>query len=320
MNCIGIDLGGMSIKTGLVRDGIIVAETTAPTQAALGPEGIISIMAKTALQVIDDAGLTLNDVTAIGVGSPGTVRSNEGIVACWTNLNWRKVPLCQLLSYQTNLPVFCANDADVAALGEVTAGSAKGTQSTVVITLGTGVGASIILKGAIWNGLGGSGSEFGHMVIRQGGRLCSCGRQGCFETYASATGLFVTVRELMAQYPDSLLHHLVATEGLHGYTPFVAATQGDACGHAIVKNYIDDLACGITNIINGLYPEVICLGGGIARQGEALLEPLRQAVKNQIYGGSSQPMPAFIACTLGNKAGIIGAAAMAEQRTTLPLP
>ena len=184
----------------------------------------------------------------------------------------------------------------------VIAGSAKGAKRAIIITLGTGVGVGIVINQKILRG-----SEFGHMVIKYNGRPCSCGRKGCFESYCSATGLINMTKEKISEYPESILAQIGNKEGVNGKTVFDAADMGDEIAKNVIDEYLDYLACGISNLINGLLPDLIGLSGGIAKQGNKLLEPLREKIYDEIYGGIKTP-PKIVTCTLGYKAGVIGTA------------
>ena len=209
-----------------------------------------------------------------------------------------------------------ANDANAAALGEVVAGCAKNVDSAVILTLGTGVGSGVVLNGKILTGYTGAASELGHMAIVNGGALCSCGRRGCLEAYASATALIRMTQEAMSAHPESLLHTIAHECGaVDGETAFIAKAQGDPVASTVIQQYIHYLSIGVANIINCFYPQVVALSGGIANQGEALLAPLRRAVEPQIFGGQYlRKHTKILCCTLGYRAGIIGAAMLSKSR------
>ena len=154
-----------------------------------------------------------------------------------------------------------------------------------MVTLGTGVGGGVVLDGKMLTGYTGAASELGHMVIRAGGEECTCGRRGCFEAYASATALIRETKRAMAAHPESRMHAAAEENGaVDGRTAFIAAQRGDAAAQAVVDRYLDDLACGVANIVNIFFPEVIALSGGVANQGDALLVPLRERVRALSYG------------------------------------
>lgn len=254
MYYLGVDLGGTNIKAALVSEnGEIVREAATPTN-----------LPRTAQEVCDDiAALCLQlgagePVAGIGVGCPGTVC--DGVVLYSNNLDWHDFAMADYLQAKTGLPVCLGNDANVAALGEALAGCAKGAQSAVILTLGTGVGAGVVLGGKLLTGYTGAASEAGHMVIADtpDAPLCTCGRRGCLESLASATALIRMTREARRTHPESLLNTLAPTEAdVNGRTVFDAAAQGDAAAKAVADNYIHHLAVGVANLINIFFPEVI---------------------------------------------------------------
>ena len=312
---IGVDIGGTNIKAGVVgAEGNIVGEADLPTGSDRPQEVVFGDILEAAERAIAAAGVPRGEIHAVGVGCPGTVVPASGVVVYNNNLGWKDFPLGRLLGEALSRPVRVENDANAAALGEVCAGSAKGASSAMILTLGTGVGSGFVVDGRIWTGWSSAASEFGHMVIVRGGRPCTCGRLGCLEAYASATGLIAMTREAMAEHPESLMNVLAAEEGrVGGHTSFVAAERGDAAALRVVDEYVASLACGVTNIVNGLQPEVVSLGGGVGKQGERLLEPLRRKVYAEVYGGCGERFTRLTSCTLGYKAGLIGAAMAAMQ-------
>lgn len=312
---LGVDIGGTNIKAGVVDGtGAIVGEADLPTGADRPQEVVFGDIVEAVGRAVAASGVARAEIRAAGVGCPGTVVPESGVVAYNNNLGWRNFPLGKLLSEALSLPVRVENDANAAALGEVCAGSAKGASSAMILTLGTGVGSGFVVDGRIWTGWNSAASEFGHMVIVRGGRPCTCGRLGCLEAYASATGLIALTREAMAAHPESLMNALAGEEGrVGGHTSFVAAERGDAAAARVVDEYVDCLACGVANIVNGLQPEVVSLGGGVGKQGERLLGPLRRKVFAEVYGGCGERSTRLVSCTLGYKAGLIGAAMAAMQ-------
>lgn len=308
---IGIDLGGTNIKGALVTEtGEICARRTCPTLPQRGPEAVTDSIAAMIGEL--SAGKSINGV---GMGCPGTVDNSLGTVVYACNLSWIHYPVRRALEQRTGFPVRLVNDANAAALAEASVGVAKGAQSAVVVTLGTGVGGGVVLDGKLLTGFSGAASELGHMVIDAGGQPCSCGRMGCLEAYASATALIRMTRDAMARHPESALHAIAARlGGVDGRTAFAAQQAGDPAGDAVVREYIHYLSLGIGNIINIFFPEVVAISGGIANQGENLLVPLRQAVARQEYGAAyTEKHPRIVCCTLGNDAGVIGAALFAGQ-------
>lgn len=305
---IGVDIGGTNLKAGVVNDrGEIISEASTPTGAERPQDVVLQDIIHAVNMAIDSAGgVSRSEIRAVGIGSPGITDSNTGKVLYNCNLGWKDFDIAGKMSQALNMPARLENDADVAALGEVVAGSAKGASSAIIITLGTGVGVGYILDGKII-----PGSEFGHMVIKYGGRECNCGRKGCWEAYASATGLINLQKDAIASHPESILAGIAREEGVvSGHTVFVARDKGDSVAESVIDEYIGYLACGLVNLINGLHPEIISIGGGIGKQGERLLVPLRERIRPEVYGEKDTGInnTKIVSCTLGYKAGLIGAA------------
>ena len=300
----GIDIGGTNIKTGIVDElGNIISEDTVPTGADRTQEIVLQDIISSVKESIAKAQVT---PFAVGMGSPGLIDSKNGVVVYNNNLGWNNFAIAPAMTEALKIPATLENDADAAALGEVIAGCAKGANSAMIITLGTGVGSGYVVDGKIIRG-----AEFGHMVIHYGGRKCTCGRRGCFEAYCSATGLINMTKEAIAENPGGIMAKIADAEGtVSGHTVFDAAQEGDENAVNVIDTYTEYLACGLSNLINGLQPEVIGIGGGIGKQGERLLAPLRAKVQHEIYKGLA--LPRIVSCTLGYKAGLIGAAMAAK--------
>lgn len=314
---IGLDIGGTNIKAGVVdENGNILSESDIPTGADRPQDVVLQDIISAITGAIAASSVSRNNILGIGAGSPGMIDSKTGTVIYNNNLGWRNFHLGELLSAALKLPVKLENDANAAALGEVVAGSAKGVSSAMIITLGTGVGSGFVIDGKIWTGFNSEACEFGHMVIKHGGRLCKCGRRGCFEAYASASGLIEMTKEAIAKNPNGILANIAKDEGhVSGHTVFDAKDAGDEAAAKVIDEYIDYLACGLINLINGLQPEVISIGGGIGKQGERLLAPLREKIYAEIYGAgvdADVKKTKIVSCTLGYKAGLIGAAMAAK--------
>ena len=304
---IGIDVGGTNLKAGLVNEeGTIVAVERTPLDFQ-GPEPFAETLAQLAAAVMERGGVEVKDVAYVGMGIPGAVKGWE--ILYTANIPMKNVPLEALFRKHLDLPVLLGNDADCAAVGEWSCGAGRGTKHFVVITLGTGVGGGMILNGKLYSGCG-AGGEVGHIVIKQDGVPCNCGRRGCWEAYASATGLIRETKEAMEQHPESALHAVAAANGgVEGRTAFQAAEQGDETALAVCRAYAEYLAAGLTNLVNILHPEAVALGGGVAAAPEhLLLEPVREIVARECYARHVDQVPRIIRAELGNDAGIIGAA------------
>lgn len=307
---IGIDLGGTNIAVGVVNEQYeIVALHSVPTGAARPAAEVIADMGDAVDAVLNKAGIAIEQCGGIGIGSPGTCDSETGVVVRAYNLGWYDVPVCAMLNRRFGIPVHLSNDANCAALAETVAGAAKGCGNMVLITLGTGVGGGIIIDGRIYAGMRSAGAELGHTLLVLDGEPCTCGRRGCWESYASATALIRQTRLAAAEHPESLLA-AVAPDQITGRTVFDAADRGDAVAQQVIDRYCIYVAAGFTDLVNALAPEMILLGGGISRQGERLLAPIREYVVNNCFGQRDGAVPQIKAAALGNEAGIIGAAAL----------
>ncbi|MDR0596460.1 MAG: ROK family protein [Clostridiales Family XIII bacterium] len=308
---IGIDLGGTNIVVGVVGEGGgLLAKLSRPTGVGREPAEIVGDMAELAAAAAEESGIGMEDVGSVGVGVPGTANSDTGVVDYATNLYWHDVPLAAMLGGRLGKPVHIGNDANAAAYGEYIAGAAKGHSSAVCVTLGTGIGGGAVIGGKVLAGFNYAAMEIGHMVIRHGGRLCACGRHGCWERYASATGLIITTREAMENDKNTKLWEYAKGDlnNVDGRTAFDAMRAGDEVAKSVVDAYIYDLTCGTVNIINIFQPEVLCLGGGVAGEGEGLFAPLRERVAQKVYSRNSARNTAIVGAALGNDAGLIGAA------------
>lgn len=312
---VGIDLGGTNIKAGVVDEqGNILCKGDIQTKVERGHEAVIEDMAKLALRVIEKGGFTLNDVHSIGIGVPGILDIETGIVPFCTNLGWHDVPLRDLMHKYIDKPVFADNDATVAGLAESVAGISKGAKNSVFLTLGTGVGGGIVIDGKIYSGSHGVGSELGHTIIELDGELCTCGNRGCWERYASASALARMGREAAKGNELSALYRHVEgnLERISAKMVIDYAKQGDQMASEVFRRYAYHLAVGIISIINSLDPEIIALGGGVSAAGEFLAEAVREEVDKLIFY-KSMPHARIEIATLGNDAGIIGAAMLGRM-------
>lgn len=310
---LGIDLGGTNIVAGVVDEEYnIVAKASCKTDVPRPEKEICDSMAEVALEAIKNANITIEDVESIGIGVPGAVNPETGIIEYSANLFFHNWSIVEMMEERLNTKVKIENDANAAALGEYLAGSAKGAKNAIAITLGTGVGGGIIIDGKIYSGSNFAGAELGHMVIVKGGKECACGRQGCWEAYASATGLInLTKEKILTEKPEfSYMLKLCDDDisNVSGKTAFDAMAAGDPIAKQVVEEYISYLATGVINIINIFQPDVLCVGGGVSNQGENLLAPLRAIVEKERYTKHNDKQTVICQCLLGNDAGIIGAA------------
>ena len=308
---LGIDLGGTNIVAGVVDENFkILATAKRKTDCPRPADAILDDMAAAALEAIEAAGLKVEDIEAAGVGTPGAIDPVRGMVCYANNLAFYDVPMAQMLKDRTGIDFYIENDANAAAYGEFVAGAGKGTKDFIMITLGTGVGGGIIIDGKIYSGSNYAGGELGHTVISMDGEMCSCGRQGCWEAYASATALIRQTKQAMIKYPDTVMWELCGNDinAVNGLTAFDAMRKGDKAGKIVVDKYVEYIAVGIANNINIFQPEIICIGGGISKEGDNLIEPIKRYVEGDNYARFMESKAEIKVAELGNDAGIIGAA------------
>ena len=312
---IGVDLGGTNIAAGLVdEDGKLLYKESIPTRAERNAFDIIRDMAELALRTAEKGGSEKSEVRSIGIGSPGSIDRENGVLLYANNLPFNMTPMRAAFQNTWNIPVYIDNDANCAALGEASAGSAKGCRHAVMITLGTGVGGGVIIDRKIYSGFNGNGAELGHMAIALDGLPCTCGRHGCWESYASATALIEATKKAMLENETSLMWEMTngSVDHVSGKTAFSASKKGDEAAQAVVQRYISYVAMGITNLVNIFQPEVLSIGGGISREGDYLLLPVQKLVERDRYTRNCIQTELKIA-TLGNDAGIIGAAMLGKE-------
>ncbi|MBR6772682.1 MAG: ROK family glucokinase [Clostridia bacterium] len=318
---IGIDLGGTNIDAGLVNDQCeILASKSVPTRAdERTGEEIVKAMAELAIELCKENNVALSDVQWVGIGAPGTIDSENGVIAYANNIKFFDTPAAKIFRETFDVPVYLGNDANCAALGEAYAGAAKNARHAIMITLGTGLGGGIIIDKKIYAGFNGAGGEIGHTVIVKDGKPCSCGRKGCWEAYSSATGLINMTVEAMKKDPEkkSLLWEKAkggTLEGVSGRTAYLAAKEGDELALEVTREYEEHLASGIATVINIFQPEVFCIGGGVSHEGDRLMEPVKKLVSEQIYTRTIENLPQTEVklAELGNNAGIVGAAMLGK--------
>lgn len=311
---IGVDLGGTGIKAGVVNEkGEILSKGSTPTLIERPYQAIIADIAALCVKAADEAGVLMEDVAAIGVGVPGICDPKTGVIPLCTNLGWRGVPFVEEMHKHIDKPVRVDNDATVAGLAESIAGVSAGSQASVFITLGTGVGGGIIINGRPYSGAHGVGSEIGHMILRMDGEMCTCGNRGCFERYASATAIIRDARRAVQEHPESAIMVRCGgdPEKINAKIVIDCAKEGDAIAKEVFDGYIRGLAHGIVSLINVLDPEVIVLGGGVSAAGQFLLDAVREAVEPLIFF-KTMPHARIELAQLGPDAGIIGAAMLGK--------
>jgi len=306
---IGVDLGGTSVKAGVVSErGKLIHKDSMPTGSHKGQDAMIADIVELCQKVAADSGIGAAFISSIGIGVPGLYDKEQGVIIYLTNLDVRQVPIRSIIQKTFDVPVYLENDANAAAMGESVAGAAKEAKSSVTVTLGTGVGGGIIIDNKILNGAFGGAGEIGHMAITIGGERCNCGRFGCWEAYASAAALIRQAKAAATAHPESRLAQNVGNDlsRVTGKAVFDAVDQGDETAIRVLETYLRYVAVGITSLIAILEPEMIVIGGGLSAQGDKLLAPITKMVEEEVFGGIRRTKIA--AATLENDAGIIGAA------------
>ncbi|MBQ8321803.1 MAG: ROK family protein [Clostridia bacterium] len=321
MYTVGIDLGGTNIAIGICDEDLnIIAKASIPTDKSCGGEGVVAGMAALTKQLMRKNKIDISQIEYVGMALPGSIDSELGIIEYSNNLPFENFPICDEFRKRFNVEkIYIENDANAAALAEALCGVARGVRTSVMITLGTGVGGGVIIDGKIFKGgVNSAGAELGHTVIKAGGRLCTCGRRGCFEAYSSATGLITStvemMKELEAKGIPSRLFEIAQRDGkVSAKTAFEAKSMGDEAGTKLVNEYISDLAVGITNMVNIFQPEVLSIGGGVSNAGSELLIPLAKIVDREQYARNNPKKHLLAIAALKNDAGIIGAAGLGRQ-------
>lgn len=318
---VGVDLGGTNLVVGAMRvDGSErFATHTIPTRADLGADAVVARIAQLIEQVIAETcaatSRTRADFLGVGIGSPGPLDRETGVVIFTPNLGWRDFPLRDRVQEAVQLPATLDNDANCATLGEWWIGAARGARHVVGLTLGTGIGGGLILDGRLYHGASDVAGELGHMTIDSTGRRCGCGNYGCLEAYASGPAIAERAREALAGGEPSRLPELVEGDlaRLTAAQVYAAAHQGDPLAVQVVRDTARFLGTGVANLLNAFNPEVVVLAGGVAQAGDALFEPMRAEVRRRAF------KPAVDACrivpgVLQGTAGVVGAVATFAQR------
>lgn len=308
----GVDLGGTNTKIGLCNEeGKILHSSSIKTDSIHGVEDTLERIWLEIQKQLTEEKLTKEDLSGIGIGIPGPVK-NQSIVGFFANFSWEKnMNLKEKMETLTGIRTLVDNDVNVIAQREAIFGAAKGHKSSITVALGTGIGGGIFVDGRLISGMTGAGGEIGHMKLVPDGKLCGCGQKGCFEAYASATGM---IREALSRLYVNKLNALYEKfqgnyETLEAKDIFEAAAAGDVFSQEIVDYEAEYLAMGIGNLLNIINPEVVVLGGGIALAKEQILEPMKQKIRKYALEITLENLEIKTG-VLGNEAGILGAAAL----------
>ena len=304
---IGVDLGGTNTRAALVGcNGDIFDKQKEATRAAEGHEKVITGLISRIDQQRKNAARDGREVVAVGVGAPGVIHAQTGVVVKSPNFpDWNNLPLKGTLERELKLPVFIENDANAAAFGEQWRGAAQDIKSLIFLTLGTGVGGGIILDGAIWHGADGMAGEVGHMTIVPDGRPCGCGNTGCLEMYASSRGIIMNYQEAL-RTEDRDRGEVTSAK------VYQAARDGDPSALAAVRQMGRSLGIGIANLINIFNPEMVVIGGGVKEAWDLFIDATRNEIKKRAFEYPAA-RTRIVPSVLGDDAGMVGAAAVAFQ-------
>ncbi|HHV13806.1 MAG TPA: ROK family glucokinase [Clostridiales bacterium] len=302
----GVDLGGTTVKLGLFKtEGLLIEKWEIPTRTENNGEQLLPDIAASITNKLKGFKIHKNDIEGIGIGVPGAVLNGKYVKRC-VNLNgWGDFDVSEKLSSLVGIPVEVVNDANAAALGEMWQGGAKGFANVIFVTLGTGVGGGIIVDGKVLTGHHGAAGEIGHIKIKRDADFnCGCGKKGCLEGYASATGIVRYAKELIKESQEE--SKLRDIEDLEAKDVFNLAKEGDAVALKVTELMYDDLGMALAAISCVTDPEIIVLGGGVSKAGSVLLEGVRSAFEKYAFPASEQTQ--FSLASLGNDAGIYGGA------------
>lgn len=312
---IGVDLGGTKILTAISNEkGEILKKSKVPTEAEKGKERIIDNIVNSIENVIESAGIDKKDIIRIGLGSPGPLNIDEGIIYTSPNLYWENVPIVKILEERTGIEIYLENDANAAALGEKRFGAGKDVDNMIYITVSTGIGGGIIIDNKILHGVNYSAGEIGHYIIDIGGPRCGCGNNGCFEALASGTAINREGRNLASGNPDSLLYKLVDgdLDKIDGAVIARAAEMGDKLALGIWADEARYLGIGIANLLNIFNTEMVVLGGGVMNAWELFYDEMMETIKEYSFESVYNSVE-IRRSVLGSDVGVIGAIAVAME-------
>lgn len=312
---VGVDLGGMSIKAGLIdAAGNVAVKGSCKTQVDKGYHQIIKDMAELIRQLMDEVQAEIGQIQSIGIGIPGTANV-DGFVYYVTNLKWMNVPMREILSqYFPNINIFINNDANVAALAEYHFGAMQGYDSGIMITLGTGVGGGLILDGRIRQGAFHTGGEIGHMVVGDNFYNCNCGNNGCLETFCSASAIIKYAQKLIREGGQGILHTLVGgnPDNVTAKMIFQAYSERDELAEKVIDRFIKYLAIGMANLVNIFDPQIFVIGGGVSLSLDLYREKLMQEISRYLIY-KDIPYARIVGARFNNDAGFMGAAMLGKE-------
>ncbi|MDZ5255100.1 ROK family protein [Clostridium sp. LIBA-8841] len=305
---VGIDLGGTKISCALADlEGNVIAQHTTPTNAHEGEQAVLDRIIGCVETVICEGKVTIDEVEAIGIGSPGPLDARTGIIITTPNLPFKNFNLVAPLKAKFNIPVYLDNDANVAAIGEFMLGAGKGTENMIYITVSTGVGGGAILNGKIYRGSTSNALEIGHATVAPGTVRCNCGNMGCLEAVSSGTAIGKRGREAVATNVETSLKDY---DNVTSYEVFVEAAKGDKVAKSIIDEALNYLGIGVANAIATFDPDMVVIGGGVSKAGEIVFEIVQEVVNERCFKSMSEHCK-IVPAGLGTDAGVVGAVALA---------
>lgn len=314
---LAIDLGGTKIITAIIKDGKFLAKERSLTLADEGPQSVINRLLSSVDYIISLKNMDLSQLDSISLAAAGAIDFKQGLVTSSPNLpGWHDIPLRDIVMEKYRVKTFLLNDASAAALGEHRFGVGRGVNNLILLTVGTGIGGGIIINGQLYDGPSGSAGEIGHMTIDVNGPSCTCGNIGCLEMLASGTAIAREARRRIAQGEKSSLLKIVSgkIKNITAEKIGIAARGGDSLALDVIAEAGTYLGVGLVNLVNIFNPEMIIVGGGVAKLGDLLLEPARRVVRERAFQISAQAVR-IVPAQLGDKAGICGAAVFALEQT-----
>lgn len=309
---LGLDIGGTKLAVGVaLRDGTLLAERVEPSHAHEGPEAMIARTLRMARAAVDEAGLTMGRIAAVGIACGGPLDPWSGVVLnALNNPGWIDIPIVRLVEDALSRPAYLDNDANAAALGEHRFGAGRGVDHLVYLTISTGVGGGVILDGRLYRGANGNAAELGHVSVDYRGRPCHCGSVGCIEASCSGTGIAVRALAALAASAEASSLRDVAAQRLTAADVTAAVRHGDPLARRIWDETTTMLGAGIVSIIHAFNPQLVILGGGVTHAGDLLFEPVRRVVHERAMPWLREAVR-VVPAELGERTGIFGAIAVA---------
>lgn len=305
---IGVDLGGTKISTAISTiEGNILANVVLPTKAEEGEVAVLGRIIQSIDEVIVGSSTSIDEVEAIGIGSPGPLDAKKGIIITTPNLPFKDYNLVQPLKEKYNIPVYLDNDANAAAIGEYMFGAGKGKESIIYFTVSTGVGGGAVLDGKIYRGHTSNALEIGHTTVDPNGPRCNCGNLGCLEAMSSGTAIAKKGKEAVSTNVETSLKKY---DTITSYEVFKEAEAGDEVAKDIIDNALTYLGIGVANAIATFDPEMIIIGGGVSKAGDIVFDTVKKVVNKRCFKSMAESCE-IVPAGLGSDAGVVGAVALA---------